>query len=117
MGLMGETVRLTHYGRKSGKAYDVTIWFTRLDGALWIGSMNVDRAWVHNLRANGKATLDLGSGPQAMRAIWVDDRALVQRYQDAIVAKYPFWSRVIGSLVRGERCAFRLEELTVELQK
>ena len=109
MGLLGETVKLTHYGRKSGKPYDTTIWFTKLDGVLWIGSMNADRAWVHNLRANGKATLDFGGGPETMRATWVDDAAAVARYQDAIVAKYPFWSRVIGFLIRGERCAFRLE--------
>ena len=109
MGLLGETVRLTHYGRKSGKPFDVTIWFATLDGAPWIGSMNADRAWIRNLRANGKATLDFGSGPQSMRAIWVEDAATVKRYQDAIVAKYPFWSRIIGLLVRGERCAFRLE--------
>jgi deazaflavin-dependent oxidoreductase (nitroreductase family) len=109
MGLLGETVRLTHYGRKSGKPFEVTIWFTKLDGELWIGSMNADRNWVHNLRANGKAMLDFGGGPQTMRAIWIDDAKLIARYDDAIVAKYPFWSRIIALLVRGGHCAFRLE--------
>ena len=109
MGLLGETVKLTHYGKKSGKPYDVTIWFTKLDGTVWIGSMNGDRNWVRNLRANGRATLDFGSGPEAMRATWMEDGAAVARYDDAITAKYPFWSRVIGVLVRGKHCAFRLE--------
>ena len=109
MGLMGETAQLTHYGRKSGKPFETTIWFATLDGGPWIGSMNGDRGWVRNLRANGKATLDFGSGAQEMRAVWVDDPAEVARYQNAIVAKYPFWSRIIGFLARGERVAFRLE--------
>jgi deazaflavin-dependent oxidoreductase (nitroreductase family) len=109
MGLLGETVRLTHYGRKSGKPFDVTIWFASVDGALWIGSMNGARDWVRNLRANGKATLDFGNGPQAMRATWVDDAAEVRRYDDAITAKYPLWSRIIALLVRGDHCAFHLE--------
>ena len=109
MGLLGETVRLTHYGRKSGKPFDVTIWFAKVDGTLWIGSMNVARNWVRNLRANGKAAVDFGSGPQAMRATWIDDREQIKRYDDAILAKYPLWSRIIGLLVRGDHCAFRLE--------
>jgi deazaflavin-dependent oxidoreductase (nitroreductase family) len=109
VGLLGETVRLTHYGRNSGKPFDVTIWFTTIDGTTWIGSMNDDRNWVRNVRANGKVTLDFGSGPRPMRATWIRDAIDVARYDEAIVAKYPFWSRVIGALVRGEHCAFRLE--------
>jgi hypothetical protein len=35
-----QTTRLTHYGRKTGKAYQVTIWF-ELDGdRLYIGTAN-----------------------------------------------------------------------------
>src|SRR5690349_1382058 len=71
MGLLGETVRLTHYGRKSGKPYDVTIWFVKLDGTTWIGSLSSERGWVRNLRATGKAALDFGDGPRPVRAVWV----------------------------------------------
>ena len=109
MGLLGETVRLTHYGRNSGRPFDATIWFATIDGTTWIGSMNGDRNWVRNVRANGRATLDFGTGPRAMRAKWITDEKDVARYDAAIAAKYPFWSRVIGVLVRGEHCAFRLE--------
>lgn len=38
-----QTTRLTHYGRKTGKPHEVTIWFV-LDGdTLYIGSANVNR--------------------------------------------------------------------------
>ena len=108
MGFLGETVRLTHYGRKSGKPFDVTIWFATIDGATWIGSLDDERNWVRNVRTNGKAALDFGSGPRAMRATPISDENEVARYDAAITAKHPFWSRVIGLLVRGKHCAFRL---------
>jgi len=109
MGLLGETVRLTHYGRKSGKPYGVTIWFVKIDGTTWIGSLSTERAWVKNLRATGKAALDFGDGPQAVRAVWVDGANGVHRYESAVRAKYPIVSWILGHLVRGTRCAFRLE--------
>ena len=109
MGLLGETVRLTHYGRKSGKPYDVTIWFVSLDGTTWIGSLSAERGWVKNLRATGKAALDFGDGPKAMRALWIDTAIGVERYQAAVREKYPVMGRLLGYVVRGKRCAFRLE--------
>jgi len=109
MGLLGETVRLTHYGRKSGKPYGVTIWFVKIDGATWIGSLSTERGWVKNLRATGKAALDFGGGPRPVRAVWVDGAGGVTRYEAAVREKYPITSRILGRLIRGTRCAFRLE--------
>ena len=44
------TLTLTHYGRKSGKPYEVTIWFV-LDGErFYIGTANVNRQWVRNVQ-------------------------------------------------------------------
>jgi len=43
------TTRMTHYGRKTGKPHEVTIWFV-LDGdRLYIGTANVNRQWVRNV--------------------------------------------------------------------
>ena len=40
---------MTHYGRKTGKPHEVTIWFV-LDGdRLYIGTANVNRQWVRNV--------------------------------------------------------------------
>jgi len=103
------TVRLTHYGRKSGKPYGVTIWFVEIDGNIWIGSLRAARSWVKNVRANGKSEIDFGTGPVPMRAHWRGDRADVERYERAIREKYPVSGRILGVLIRGTRCAFRLE--------
>lgn len=44
------TLRLTHYGRKSGKAYVVTIWFVVDGGTVYLATMNRQRQWVRNIR-------------------------------------------------------------------
>jgi hypothetical protein len=45
-----QTTRLTHYGRKTGKARQVTMWFV-LDGErLYIGTANLKRQWVQNFQ-------------------------------------------------------------------
>lgn len=105
------TLKLTHFGRKSGKPFDVTIWFCEIDGGLWIGSLDVERNWVRNLRAAGKARVDFGSGAIDVRAEFVEGEADRNRYRDAVAAKYPILSRLIGLMVRGKtRAVFRLHE-------
>jgi len=103
------TLKLTHFGRRSGKPFDVTIWFTDIDGELWIGSLDGARNWVRNLRSGGKARVNFGDGPIDVRAEFVTADADKQRYRDAVAAKYPVLSRVIALFVRGgERVVFRL---------
>jgi deazaflavin-dependent oxidoreductase (nitroreductase family) len=43
------TLRLTHCGRKTGKAYEVTIWFVVEDEGLYLATMNARRQWVRNI--------------------------------------------------------------------
>ena len=43
------TLRLTHYGRKSGKAYQVVIWFMVEGEQVFLGTMNAKRQWVRNV--------------------------------------------------------------------
>jgi F420H(2)-dependent quinone reductase len=45
-----QTTRLTHYGRKTGKPHEVTIWFVLDDDRLYIGTANVKRQWVRNVQ-------------------------------------------------------------------
>ena len=45
-----QTVTLPHYGRKSGKPYDVTIWFVVDGDKVYIGTANVNRQWVRNVQ-------------------------------------------------------------------
>ena len=99
------TLKLTHYGRKSGKPFDVTIWFTEIGGELWIGSLDEDRGWVRNLRATGRARVDFGAGAEDVVTEIRDDAADKACYRVAVAAKYPVLSRVIGLFVRGKTTA------------
>jgi deazaflavin-dependent oxidoreductase (nitroreductase family) len=55
-----QTTRLTHFGRKTGKPHEVTIWFV-LDGdKLYIGTANVNRQWVRNVQKTPKIRLSIG---------------------------------------------------------
>ena len=51
-----QTTRLTHYGRKTGKAYEVTIWFVLDADKLYIGTANVKRQWVQNVQKTPRSS-------------------------------------------------------------
>ena len=109
------TLKLTHYGRRSGKAFEVTIWFTLIDDELWIGSLDVTRNWVKNLRGSGKALIDFGDGPQPVVPEFMDSEADLERYRAAVAAKYPVLHRIIGLFGRGKtRAQFRLRPAAAE---
>jgi deazaflavin-dependent oxidoreductase (nitroreductase family) len=56
-----QTLQLTHYGRKSGRPYEVTIWYL-LDGErLYLASANADRNWVRNVKARPAVSLRIGN--------------------------------------------------------
>lgn len=55
-----QTLKLTHYGRKSGQPYDVTIWYMVEGGRLFLASANVDRQWVRNVKARPRVSLRIG---------------------------------------------------------
>ena len=54
-----QTTRLTHYGRKTGKALEVTIWFV-LDGdSLYIGTANINHQWMQNVQKTSQVKLSI----------------------------------------------------------
>ncbi len=55
-----QTLKLTHYGRKSGRPYDVTIWYLLDDDRLYLVSANADRNWVRNVKARPAISLRVG---------------------------------------------------------
>jgi len=104
------TVELTHHGRKTGKAYTVKVWFVRIDGYYWVGSLNANGSWVHNVRASGHAHLDFGNGQKEYKCYWVANTRELERFSRAIRRKYPVLSRMIRLIQRkGKQVAFRLE--------
>jgi deazaflavin-dependent oxidoreductase (nitroreductase family) len=56
-----QTLTLTHYGRKSGKPHDVTIWFAAEGDKVYLGTANVNRQWVRNVQKTPGVKLLIGS--------------------------------------------------------
>jgi hypothetical protein len=43
------TCRLTHRGRKSGRPFEVTIWFLVDGDIVYLTTMNMERQWTQNV--------------------------------------------------------------------
>ena len=100
-----QTTRLTHYGRKTGEPYEVTIWFV-LDGEkFYIGTANVKRQWVRNVQKTPQIRLSIGGETFEGTARFLSDRAEHERAMAAIRRKY--WMYVpIMALGRVRRWIF-----------
>ena len=55
-----QTLQLTHYGRKTGKPYQVTIWYLVGDDKLYLVSANANRNWVRNVKSRHAISLRIG---------------------------------------------------------
>ena len=54
------TCRLTHYGRTTGRAHQVTIWFLPDGDHIYLSTMNMQRQWTRNVQANPNVVLQIG---------------------------------------------------------
>ncbi len=54
------TLRLVHYGRKSAKPYEVTIWFMVEGETVYLVTANVDRQWVRNVAKRPEVSIRVG---------------------------------------------------------
>lgn len=83
-----QTVRLNHYGRKSGKAYEVTIWFV-VDGEwIYLGTANVNRQWLRNVQKTPKVKLAIGDERFQCTARFLADRPEHDQAQARMRKKY-----------------------------
>jgi len=83
-----QTTLLSHYGRKTGKPHEVTIWFVLGDDKLFIGTANVKRQWVSNVQKTPKIKLSIGGETFEGNARFLTDRAEHERAMGAIRRKY-----------------------------
>ena len=83
-----QTTTLTHFGRKTGKPHEVTIWFVLGGDRLYIGTANVNRQWVRNVRKTPQIKLSIGSETFEGMARFLTDRAEHERAMAAIRGKY-----------------------------
>ena len=82
------TLLLTHYGRKSRKPYDVTIWFVVDGEKVYIGTANVSRQWVRNVQKTPQVKLSIGVEMFDGTARFLADHAEHERAMAAIRRKY-----------------------------
>jgi deazaflavin-dependent oxidoreductase (nitroreductase family) len=54
------TLTLTHYGRKSGKPYEVVIWFVIEGPRMYLGTANKSRNWVRNIMVKPNVIIKAG---------------------------------------------------------
>jgi len=91
-----QTTRLTHYGRKTGKPHEVTIWFVLGGDRLYIGTANVKRQWVRNVQKTPQIRLSIGGETFEGTARFLADRAEHERAMAAIRRKYWMFRPVIA---------------------
>jgi deazaflavin-dependent oxidoreductase (nitroreductase family) len=90
-----QTVVLTHYGRKTGRPYQVTIWFV-LDGdKLYIGTANLNRQWVRNVQKTPQVHLSIDGEKFEGTARFLTARAEHERAMAAIRRKYWMFRPII----------------------
>ncbi|PYX06366.1 MAG: hypothetical protein DMG88_18550 [Acidobacteria bacterium] len=83
-----QTLTLTHYGRKTGKPHDVTIWFVADGDKVYIGTANVNRQWVRNLQKTPRIRLAVGGETFEGEARFLAERSEHERAMAAIRRKY-----------------------------
>ncbi len=89
------TLRLTTFGRKTGKRHTVTTWFL-VDGAtVYLVTLNLRRDWVRNVIKNGRVELEISSKVFKGHAKQIRDATRLAHVNDLLREKY--WAAWIGS--------------------
>ena len=85
-----QTLKLTHYGRKSGRPYDVTIWYLvdNQNDRLYLVSANADRSWVRNVKARPAISLRVGEEVFNGNVRTITDKNERDKVNDFTVRKY-----------------------------
>ena len=91
-----QTLTPTHYGRKSGKPYDVTIWFAVEGDKVYIGTANVNRQWGRNVRKTPRIRLAVRGEKFEGEAHFLSERAERERAMAAIRRKYWMYRPLIA---------------------
>ena len=84
-----KTVRLTHYGRKTGKPYQVTIWFLADGDQVFLTTMNMGRQWTQNVQKRPEVELEIGGERFKARVESVVSDAEMKRVVELMKRKYP----------------------------
>ena len=83
-----QTLTLTHYGRKSGKSYDVVIWFVVEGQRMFLGTANKSRNWVRNVMVKPNVVIKAGSENFTATVREITDNALRDHVMSLVQWKY-----------------------------
>ena len=83
-----QTLKLTHYGRKTGKPYEVTIWFVAAGDNIYLPTGNVNRQWVRNVKKTPRVRLSVGSEIFDGEARFLSDPGEQDRVMPMVRRKY-----------------------------
>jgi deazaflavin-dependent oxidoreductase (nitroreductase family) len=89
------TIRLTHYGRKTGMPHEVTIWFALDRDKLYVGTANANRQWVRNVQKTPQIKLRISEEQFEGTARFLTDRNEHERAMAAIRRKYWMFRPII----------------------
>ncbi len=114
------TLILTHYGRKSGKPYNVKIWFVVDGDKVFIGTANIEHQWIKNVQKNPRIKLSIDGEKFEAEARFLDHPAERSRALAAAERKYWLYSPVFAlgkllialGLIRNRTGAFEVTFLT-----
>jgi deazaflavin-dependent oxidoreductase (nitroreductase family) len=96
---------LTTTGWRTGRAHEIEIWFTTLDGRYYVIAERGEAHWVQNIRRQPSVTFRVAEARFKGTARIVDPRrekALHQRVAELSRAKYGWGEGVVVELVAGD---------------
>jgi deazaflavin-dependent oxidoreductase (nitroreductase family) len=83
-----QTIVLTHYGRKSGKPYDVVIWFVIEGERMFLGTANKSRNWVRNVMIKPNVVIRAGGETFNATVSEISDNELRDHVMNLVQRKY-----------------------------
>ena len=82
------TCRLTHRGRKTGKPYQVVVWFMVDGETVYLATANASRQWVRNVQVNPSVGFDAGGETFTGTSERVREPAGERHVMDLVMGKY-----------------------------
>jgi PPOX class probable F420-dependent enzyme len=82
------TLILTHYGRKSGKPYNVKIWFAVEGDKVYIGTADASHQWIRNVQKTPRIRLSAGGENFEGEARFLVDRTEHEHVMTLLRRKY-----------------------------
>jgi len=86
------TLRLTHYGRRSAKPYEVTIWFMVEGDTVYLVTANRERQWPRNVSVRPQVGLRIATEVFTGRVESITETAAIEHVTDLMAAKYWYTS-------------------------